>query len=423
MEATDSRGRSPVVVGIAALLLVAAAAVGAAALDTAPSGEQLLDDASDRYRTAETVVGTAEVTATNGTVTRTATVEMALARPNATRVSVTSQNASARTVGTNGSVAWAYDESTGQLRVVRRGADGNWSLRGFAGNGTSVAEQFAAGDGSRDTWKAHSGENATAGSHPNVSSADVRAAWNETAWARQPGALATAIDENTTAERLGWTSVGGTDAYRLRVVPTNGSWNATVEVWVGVEDRRLLKSQVSHEAWTTTTTYDLAVNASVHPSTFQPPTDRANDVVAPRTVDSPEAAAEAAGRDLPRLEAAGYSFSSATVVERDGVTTVAQSYEATDGGTGVLVASADAGPEALPFAASDVGSATGASEANASTENASTVDLGGTTATVVERGDRTAVVWTTDRDGRTHTVAVVARLPSDDVVDLAVNVA
>jgi outer membrane lipoprotein-sorting protein len=417
MEASDSRGRSPVVVGIVAFLLVAAAAVGAAALDTAPSGEQLLDDASDRYRTAETVVGTAEVTATNGSVTRTASVELAFARPNATRVSVTPREGPARTVGTNGSVAWAYNESTGQLRVVRKGADGNWSLDGVAGDGPDVAAQFAAGEDAPRNWGDRDEGNATAKSHPNVSRADLRAAWNETAWAREPGALAAAFDDNTTAERLGRAPVDGTDAYRLRVEPTNGSWNATVEVWVGVEDRRLLRSEITRDGWTTTTTYDLAVNASVHPSTFQPPTDRADTLFAPRTVDTPEAAAEAAGRDLPRLEAAGYDFASATVLERDGVTTVAQSYEATDGGTGVVLASADAGPDALPYTVGDVD----ADESDGSA-NASTVEIDGTTATVVQRGDRTAVVWTTDRDGETHTVAVVARLPSEDVIDLAASV-
>jgi outer membrane lipoprotein-sorting protein len=392
MADLDSRGRSPVAIGAVALLLVVAAAAGATAIGGDPSGEQLLDDTTDRYHTAETVVGTANVTVTNDTVTRTATVDLAVARPNSSRVSVVTPDTEPRTVGTNGSVAWAHDEASGQLRVVRKNASGEWSVAGVTGT-SAIGWNSSA-------WTA----TAHNGSH-NVSKADLQAAWNRTAWAREPGALVAAIDGNTTAERLGRESISGTDAYHLRVTPTNGTWNATVEVWVGADVPDLLRAQIQRDGWTTTIDYDLTVNASVHESTFQPPTDRAETVVAPQTADSYDAAVEAAGRDLPRLDASGFEFTTATIVERDGVTTVAQTYD--NGSAAVVLASADAGPDALPYGAA------------LEDDNATTVDIDGTTATVVERDGRVAVVWTVGDGDDERTLAVVAQLPTDAVVDLA----
>src|SRR5699024_12581250 len=79
-ERTDGdRGRVLPAVVLGAVLLVGTVVAGAAlagSTDDGPSGETILENAHDRYASTNTLTGTVEITVSNATENRSATIEI-----------------------------------------------------------------------------------------------------------------------------------------------------------------------------------------------------------------------------------------------------------------------------------------------------------------------------------------------------------
>jgi len=332
---------------------VAGVAVGGMAMaDDGPSGEQILNETADRYAEADTVVGEATVTVDNGTATETATVAFAAAADNRTRVSVTGDD---RTVvlGSNGSVAWTHLPDADVTRVYEKGER------------PSAEERSARGDGSVEKRL-----NAT-------QRATLRAAAND--WSR----------ENATVERVGTATVDGTEAHVIEVRPADG--DAVVTYWIATGEYELLRLEVAGEDGTVTVDVtETRFDVSVADSTFEPPTDDAAEL---GSYDTRAALSDAT--DLPLPTAEGYTFESGTVATVRGNVTAVQRYT---GPADVQVVSTAA--TTLPTRA----------------ENASEVDLGGTTGSVATGEDRVVVTWT---DGDTRFAVIGSADDREAVVDLA----
>ncbi|MFC7174186.1 outer membrane lipoprotein carrier protein LolA [Haloplanus litoreus] len=210
-----------------ALLLVVltalAAVAGAATTNGQPSGQAVLNDTRDHYANAESVVVTANVTVSNESANRTATVEFAAAG-NESRTVVAADNATYRT-GVNETVAWYVGPN--RTAAWERDAVGHTTGVEYAGN-ASTPNDFA-------NWSA--------------------------------------ADANASVEYLRRGSDDGTDAHVVRVVPEDGDADATL--WVATSDARLLRAEVTDGENSTVVDYrESQVNVSVHGSTFDPPGDR-----------------------------------------------------------------------------------------------------------------------------------------------------
>jgi len=270
---------------LALLLVVLTALVavaGATTTDEHPSGQAVLNDTRDRYANAESVVATADVTVSNASTNRTATVEFAAAG-NESRTLVTADNATYRT-GVNETVAWYV----GPNRTAA------WE-RDAIGHTTGVD---SVGDAST----------------PN----DL-ANWS-------------AADANVSVEYLRRGSDDGTDAHVVRMVPEDADADTTL--WVATSDSRLLRAEMTDGENSTVVDYrESRVNVSVHQSTFDPPGDRLSITSVDR-YDTFDAVQTNTTLDLPRLDA---EFGNATVLTRADGTHVAQEYR--DGGDDVTVVS------------------------------------------------------------------------------------
>jgi outer membrane lipoprotein-sorting protein len=265
-----------------AIVLVTLVAVAGAAITSGqsadPSGDAVLNDTRDRYADAESLVTTADVTVSNDTANRTATVDVAAAG-NQSRTVVTTDNGTYR-FGVNESIAW------------------------------------------------YVGPNRTAAWDRNAS---VRPAGN----ASVPTDLADrslADRENVTVEYLRSGSDDGTDAHVIEVRHDDGEGTATL--WIAQSDSRLLRAEMTDGPNRTTVDYgDTQFNVSVHDSTFDPPADR----IAVTSVDRYDTFAAVqtnTSLDLPELDA---TFREASVLTRSSSTTVAQEYR--DAGDNVTVIS------------------------------------------------------------------------------------
>jgi len=283
----------------AALLVVATGVVGANLFDAGDerSGEEVLENVEQRYDDAETVVGTAEVLATNGTDRYAATVEYAVAEGNNSRVTVHA-NGSTVVAGTNGSHAWVYDPATGLARVYDE----------------ATLEQrraeLEADHGSYEQFRERYGD-------------------------------------NVTATRVGTETVGGQAAYVLRVVSTNESIDTEGRLWVDQEEYTVLKARATGENGTATVRFsDTTFDASVHESTYQPPTDGGREVpdADRETYDSFGTAQSATTLDLPDLRDS-YDFEEAVVASYEGETTATAAYDTEYGTAYVAVTTADRAPD------------------------------------------------------------------------------
>lgn len=284
---------------LAALLVVTTGVVGASLFGAGeqPSGEEVLENVEQRYDDAETVVGTAEVLASNGTDRYAATVEYVVAEGNNSRVTVHA-NGSTVVAGTNDSHAWAYDPSTGLARVYDE----------------ATLEQrrteFEAEHGSYEQFRERYGD-------------------------------------NVTATLVGTETVGGEDAYVLRVVSANESIDTEGRLWVDREEDTVLKAQVTGENGTVTVRFsDTRFDVSVHESTYRPPTDGGREVpdADRETYDSFGAAQSATALDLPDLRGS-YDFEEAVVASYEGETTATAAYETEYGIAYVAVTTADRVPD------------------------------------------------------------------------------
>jgi len=352
------------VLGVLGLVVVVGLTVtGAAALGGAPTGEAVLNETRTQYATAESVVGTADVTVTNGSATATATVEFAVAG-NRSRVVVAGERGTYR-AGTNGSVAW----------YVGPDRAGVWALDAPRGAATPQrppdGEARPVADGVRRP--------AAGGARP-VAALDRRVA----------------PSENLSVERLRDGSDDGTPAHVLRLTPADDSADGEATVWIAKDDARVLRIEATDGANSTVVDYRRTrFNVSVHESTFDPPSDR----LALTTVDRYDAFAPAQADttlDLPTLNA---TFREATVIERAAGTVVVQRYRADADNVTVVSTTVDRRFDA--------------------DGNATRVALDGRDANVTTARDRTVVFWRAEG----VTTAVIVDGDRDRAVDLARRVA
>jgi outer membrane lipoprotein-sorting protein len=366
----DDRGVAGAVVVVAVLLfagVAAAAGLGIADVGT-PSGDAILDDAEERYGSADTVVGAATVTVANDTAERQYNASFTLGEGNATRVSVSDDN---RTVvaGTNGTVAWVHDERTGVTRVVSNGSHGANATHNASAHGTSAYNATAKypGDGEYDN---ESLRNAT----ERVRS--VALDWTE---------------ENTTATRTGREAVDGTDAWVVEVAPDNGSREGVVTHWVGVDSATVLKSEYDRPNATVTVEYtETRFNVSVADSTFRPPESDAGPVF-----ESFEPLQNATSMTVPALGNDSYTFEEGRLAGFGGETAITRY----DGPTNVTLV------------------ATTAETDRPDDGNTTTEEVAGESVNVTETGDGVAVAW--ERADRT--VSLFADTDRGTALDLAAD--
>jgi len=364
MPKTDEgdRGGVGVVVVVAAVALLGVAAVaGLGIADVGdPSGDAILDDAEERYQTADTVVGVATVTVANDTAERQYDTSFTVGEGNASRVSVSTDN---RTVvaGTNGTVAWIHDERTGITRVVPNGS-----------HGTNASDL-----------------NGSAAAYSGAESPDNETVRNATEQVRS--LVFDWTEANTTATRTGRETVGGADAWVVEVDPDNESREGTVTHWVGVDSSTVLKSEYDRPNATMTVEYtETRFNVSVANSTFRPPESDTGPIF-----DSLEPLQNATSMTVPELGNDTYTFAEGRLVGFGGETAVSRY----DGPANVTLV------------------ATTAEAARPDDRNTTTEEVAGVTANVTETDDGIAVTW--DRADRT--VSLFTDADRGTALDLAAD--
>ncbi|MFB6229233.1 MAG: hypothetical protein ABEH88_11900 [Halobacteriales archaeon] len=403
-----------------AMVVVAATVIGGMvmATDAAPTGDEVLKGAHDRYDSAENVAGTANVTveAGNGMIERFGKVEFALTDDNESRVAVTASN---RTVvaGSNGSAAWVHLEEAGLTRVVDLPENSEiWSeidassMAPGSGIGVSAAEIAALTKRYEDPIPAE-GLNVSQKTYPfNLTDTDygfnltdrdyekgIPQAWNGSqawnrsavenmAWAWTP--------ENVSAERLGTETVDGTEAH-LVDVELPGDRNATLRLWIGSEESTVLKSQFTVGSLSVTVRYtNVQFDTSIADSTFQPP---GAGPAENEMVDSRDELQAATAFDVPLLSDT-YTFTTGSTVTYGGATAAIGSYTGPENVT-VVATTADT----LPI------------DGAAAEANATTVELSGVTASVADTDRGVVVSW--EADGVRNAVI------SEDSREAAISVA
>jgi outer membrane lipoprotein-sorting protein len=330
-------------VPLAAVVFVAVAAVvGGAAMADGPTGEAVLEDVEQRYDEAESVVGSATVVATNGTVTETAEVEFATADEKS-RITVDYEDRTA-VFGTNGSAGWVYEPTTGVTRTY-----------------------------DNDTREERMEEKAVE--------------------------LRERYEENAEAEKVGTETVGGEEAHLIEVTSANESIDETGKLWVSTEGSEVLKAEATNENGTVTVTFEeTEFGASVHESTFEPPSEGGDLIEGAdrEEFDSLEEAESETDMKIPDLRES-YEFEEAVVASYEGETTVTAEYDT------------DAGTVYVGVTRSDTFDAGGESD------RGETVDVGGEEATAVESQRGSVVYW---EDGE-ETTAVVTRGPRSTALEVA----
>ena len=358
------RGRFPATLAAVALavlaLALAAGLTGALPFAGQSDGDALVESVRDRYESAETYTAEVTVNATNGTATETQNLSVAHAAPNSSRLTLEDEGGDV-VYGTNGTVAWVYDEANDTARV--------YPLNGSASNATD-----------------HPARNGTA--------------WNSTDAGNDthPANLSTYLEENVSATVVGSETVRGAGTTVVRLEPENESREGTTTLWVDDDDRVHRLRTTRGENVTTVEFRSQHFNASIHESTFRPPTDAAVTVAVTERYDSFDAAQAGTDVELRSLDG-DYEFVEAATVTRGGATVTTQQY--TETGTNATVALA-ATADSLPYDA----------------ENGTSVTVDGADATYVERDEGGAVFWT--EDGLTRGVA--ADVSREELVELAEDV-
>lgn len=340
---------------IVVVLAGSAAATGAFATLQQPSGEEVLDRVEQRYDSAETLTSTAVVTVENETASVTATVEVAAAEENRTRVVVSSDGETYR-AGSNGTVAWVVGpDRSAAWPVDALGEDG-----AMAGVGPEATDPRSAAPGDGDRRLTPVGTPAMNGS-------------------------------NVTATLVGTPTVDGTSTYAVEL--TRPEANGTATLWVAQDDYRVVRAVATDG--TNRTEIDVestAFDVAIHDSTFDPPADR----VALTTVDRYDEFGTAQSNTdlaLPSLDAA---FEGATVTVRQGETIVGQRY-VVDGENVTVV------------------STTATAQYDEMVENATTTEVDGQTVSVTAAEDRAVAVWTDDD----VTTAVIVEGSSERAIGIA----
>lgn len=270
-----SRARVPLVLGVILVGVALAAIAGASVVSGShsPSGRHILNETQQRYATATSVVGTADVAIQNDTMNRSARVEYAIAGNNS-RVIVHANGSSYR-LGTNGTVSWYADAN--QTRVwPATDAPPRSSHRRQTVRGHLQAIQAAA--------------------------------------------------ENATVTLNATTTINGTRAYVIQITPSNATTAAhgRVTVWVAHHDHRLLRMRATDGVNRTVVSFpSTRFNVSIDRSTFQPPTNRT--VVTGTT--SYQSFTSLQGNTTLSLFHLNATFDSGRIVRRQAGIVVAQRYE------------------------------------------------------------------------------------------------
>ena len=320
-----------------------------------PSGDEVLDRVEQRYESAETLTTSAVVTVENETASATATVDVAAAEDNRTRL-VVSQDGETYRAGSNGTVAW----------VVGPDYSGAWEV-----------EAIANGDAMTDAVPGQAGPRAA------VSGDDDRRL--------TPTGTPTMNDSNVTTTLVDTPTVDGTSTYEVEL--THPEANGTATVWVAQDDYRVVRAVATDgtnrtEVDVRSTSFDV----SIHESTFDPPADRV-ELTTVEQYGEFEAAQSNTDLALPELDAA---FEGATVTARQGETVVGQRYDV-DGENVTVV------------------STTATEQFEGMLDNATTTEVDGHTVQVTGTEDRAVAVWTDDG----VTTAVVVEGSSDRAVAVA----
>lgn len=382
-----------------ALVVVAGTVIGGMVVagNAAPTGEEVLEDARDRYDAAENVAGTANVTVEvdDGSVERSAEVTFALTDDTDSRVAVTAANRTVVT-GSNGSVGWIHLREAGLTRIVNLSdGSGAWSGPGTIGArpGGSVGPSTAVTSEIRERYEGlvpFEAWNASKGLIPieawNASQVRNRSA-TELPWARTV--------ENVTAERLGTETVDGTEAHLVEI-EAPGDREGTLRVWVGSEDATVLQSRFARRNLTVTVRYsDVRFNTSIADSTFRPPGARTGENT---VVESREELQAATAFDVP-VPSGAYAFASGSTVTYGDATVAVGSYTGPANATVVATDADDLPIDGVPTAET----------------NATEIDLSGETAAVADTDRGVVVSWETD--------GVRTAVISEDSREAAISVA
>jgi outer membrane lipoprotein-sorting protein len=381
-------GRISPVVALALVCVVGAVVGGVAFAQSTdgPSGEAILNSTHERYESAETLTGSADITVSNASANHSGTVEYAVADDEGARVALSADGTTVA-MGTNGTVVWVDAPTLQRTWTVENGSPA-------ASEVCAAARERADAFDTNDSGPAAEKMEAATEDFSNVDCESLTAEWTD-AKHSLPTNLSAA---NLTATRTGTETIDGTEAYVVSLAHDNESIDAEGTVWVATNDSRLLKAHVTDGTNATTVRYDdQRFNASIHESTFAPPADREGS--ATETYDSFDAANEAFDGDLPKLAADGFEFEEATVTGAGGGMVVAQQYA--DGATNATLVTTDG------------------EQVSAERLNGTEVKIDGRDATAATMQGRTVVVWT---DGElTH--AVVTDGSTDEAVALAEAVA
>jgi len=340
---------------VAVVLAGSAAVTGAFETLQQPSGDDVLDRVEERYENAETLTSTAVVTVENDTDSVTATVEVALAPGNQSRMVVTRDGTTYRT-GTNGDVVWA----AGPNRSAA------WPVDATAAELRAMGERMPNATGPRAAVTGDSGR-------------------------LTPQGTPTMNDSNVSTTLVGTPTVDGTSTYQVELAHSES--NATATVWVTQDDYRVVRAVATDG--TNRTVVDVqstSFDVSIHESTFEPPEDR----VALSGVDRYDSFAAAQSNtdlSLPSLDA---TFVDATVTVRGGETIVGQRYDADGENVTVLTTTVSERFDGM-------------------LENATERTVDDRTFSVTSTSERAVAVWTDDG----VTTAVVVEGSSDRAIDVA----
>lgn len=247
---------------------------------TQPSGGEILDNVEQRYEDAETVTGTADVTVTNDSETKEATVDFAFKDPDKFRFTI-DRGDTPTEIGSNGSVVWAVGEEKAFAHEIS------------TDSATEMHEH----------------------PHEFVS------------------------DENVSAELVDTTEVDGEEAYIVELTPTDADHDDVEStLWVSTEDYRVLKlTATDGTKETTVDVTETQFDVSIHDSTFEPPEDRVS-VTTSETYDDFEDLQSSTDLDVPSYDEG--DFESARYLTNADGAAVIQEY-ATDDGTVTVITATD----------------------------------------------------------------------------------
>ena len=282
MRVSGSSRQAAVVIAVVVVGLVAAGvATGLPGADSQPTGEAVLDDVEQRYDDADTLTGTAEVTVSNDSETKTAAVDFAFAEPEKFRFVIEKDDTTSE-VGSNGSVVWAVGEEESFARELPA---------------ESEYEDYERPD-------------------------DF------------------VPDEDVEAELVDTTELNGEEAYVIELTPTDEAdekyEDVESTVWVSTDDSRVLQFEATDgEKETIVEVTDQQFDVSIHESTFEPPEDRV-EVTMTESYDSFDDLESSTDLDVPAYDDG--EFQEATEFSSADGQAVIQEYATDDGEVQIITA-------------------------------------------------------------------------------------